>query len=76
MLLLIPEGEAGQLYCQSALRIRTVLVYTGKDGKEQLQANLEKVLEEIEDVRSRCLRYCANEDTFVGQNPDAPPTHR
>ncbi len=40
MLLLIPEGEEGQVYCQSALRIRTVLVYTGKDGKEQLQANL------------------------------------
>ena len=34
MLLLIPEGEEGQFYCQSALRIRTVLVYTGKDGKE------------------------------------------
>ncbi len=27
MLLLIPEGEEGQFYCQSALRIRTVLVY-------------------------------------------------
>ncbi len=23
-------------------------------------------------MRSRSLRYCANEDTFVGQNPDAP----
>jgi hypothetical protein len=47
MLLLIPEGEDGQFYCQSALRIRTVLVYTGKDGKKQLQANLGKVIEEI-----------------------------
>jgi hypothetical protein len=72
MLLLIPEGEEGQLYCQSALRIRTVLVYTGKDGKEQLQANLDKVMEEIEDVRNRGLRYCAKADTFVGQDPDAP----
>ncbi len=72
MLLLIPEGEEGQFYCQSALRIRTVLVYTGKDGKEQLQANLGKVMEEIEDVRARGLRYCAREDTFVGQDPDAP----
>ena len=72
MLLLIPEGEEGQFYCQSALRIRTVLVYSGKDGKEQLQTNLEKVLDEIEDVKSRGLRYCAKEDTFVGQDPDAP----
>jgi hypothetical protein len=39
------------------LRIRTVLIYTGKDGKEQLQANLGKVMEEIEDVRVRGLRY-------------------
>ena len=71
MLLLIPEGEEGQFYCQSALRIRTVLVYTGKDGKEQLQANLEKVMEEIEDVLVRGLRYCAKADTFVGQDPGA-----
>jgi hypothetical protein len=51
-----------------------VLVYTGKDGKEQLQANLEKVLEEIEDVLpvSRGLRYCAKEDSFVGQDAAAP----
>jgi len=72
MLLLSPESEEGQFYCQSALRIRTVLVYTGKDGKEQLQANLDKVLEEIEDVQARGLRYSASEDTFVGQDPTAP----
>ncbi len=29
-------------------------------------------MEEIEDVRARGLRYCAREDTFVGQDPDAP----
>ncbi len=33
MLLLIQEGEEGQFYCQSGLLIRTVLIYTGKDGK-------------------------------------------
>jgi hypothetical protein len=72
MLLLIPEGEEGKFYCQSALRIRTVLVYTGKDGKEQLQANLDKVMEEIEEVSANGLRYCAKEDTYVGQDPKAP----
>ena len=72
MLLLIPDGEEGQVYCQSALRIRTVLIYTGKDGKEQLQANLGKVMEEIQDVLDRGLRYCAKADTFVGQDPGAP----
>jgi hypothetical protein len=73
MLLLIPEGEEAQ----SALCIRTMLVYTGKDGKEQLQVNLDKVMEEIrvEGVRARSLRYCAKEDNLVGQesqDPDEP----
>ncbi len=65
MLLLMPEGEEGQFYCQSALRNRTVLVYTGKDGKEQLHANLDKVMEEIEEVSANGLHYCAKEDTYV-----------
>ncbi len=56
MLVLIPEGEKGQFYCQSALRIRIVLVYTGTDGKEQLQAYLDKVMEEIEEVSANGLR--------------------
>jgi hypothetical protein len=79
MLLLNSEGKEGQFFCQSALRIqvRTVLVYTSKDGKEQLQANLGKVLEEtheIEDMLARLssLRYCASVDSFVGQDPTAP----
>ena len=72
MLLIIPEGADGQLYCQSAMRIRTVLVYTGKDGKEQLQANLERVLQDMEDVRVRGLRYSAEHDSYLGQNPDDP----
>ncbi len=71
MLLLIQEGEEGQFYCQSGLLIRTVLIYTGKDGKEQLLANPDKNLEEIEDFRASCLRYCAKEDTFVSQDPTA-----
>jgi hypothetical protein len=59
MLLLIPEGFKGPFYGQSAMRIWTVLVYTGKDGKEQLQVNLEKVLEKIQDVLARCMHHCA-----------------
>ena len=69
MLLLILEGKEGLFYCQSALLIRTVLVYNSKDGKEQLQANLDKILDEIEDV-VRCLRYCTKE--HFGQDPAAP----
>jgi hypothetical protein len=67
MCLLIPLGPEGQLYCQSALRIRTIIVYTGKDSKEMVQENLKRVLEEIEDLRVHGLRYSAKHDTFLNQ---------
>jgi hypothetical protein len=67
MLLIIPHGQEGRLYCQSALRIRTVIVYTGKDSKELVQANFSQILEELEDVREHGLRYTATEDTFLKQ---------
>jgi hypothetical protein len=53
------------------MRIRTVLVYTGKDGKEQVQANLKRILQDLEDVRDRGLRYCWEKDTYLGQDPGA-----
>ena len=67
MCLLIPRGPEGQLYCQSALRIRTIIVYTGKDSKEMAQENLKRVIQEIEDLRVHGLRYSAKYDTFLNQ---------
>ena len=67
MCLLIPRGPEGQLYCQSALRIRTIIVYTGKDSKEMAQANLKRVIQEIEDLRVHGLRYSAKHDTFLNK---------
>jgi hypothetical protein len=72
MLLLIPEGREGELYCQSAMLIRTLAVYTGKDSKELLQSNLETMLKQMEEVRASGLRYCAKLDTFLKQDPEAP----
>ena len=72
MLLLIPEGKEGQLYCQSAKRIRTLAIYTGKDSKELLQSNLATMLEQMEEVRTNGLYYCAEKDTFERQAPGAP----
>ncbi len=34
-----------------------------------LQANQTNVMDKIEDMRDRCMRYCAMEDTIVGQDP-------
>ena len=44
MLLIIPHWQEGRLYCQSALQIRTVIVYTGKDSKELVQANFLQII--------------------------------
>ena len=71
MLLLIPEGREGQLYCQSAMRIRTLAVYTGKDSKELLQSNLAQMLEQMQEVRTNGLRYCSEKDAYLDQNPGA-----
>jgi len=76
MLLIIPRGSDGMLYCQSALRIRTIIVYTGKDSKEMVQRNMKRILDEIEDLRVHGLRYSAEKDTFlnqVGQSGEKAP---
>jgi hypothetical protein len=67
MLLIIPRGPEGMLYCQSALRIRTVIVYTGKDSREMAQENLTRCLKEIQDLVKFGLRYTAEHDTFLNQ---------
>ena len=67
MCLIIPQGPEGQLYCQSALRIRTVIVYTGKDSKEMAQENLMRVIKELQDLQQHGLRYSAKHDTFLNQ---------
>jgi len=68
MLLLIPEGREGELYCQSAMRIRTLMIYTGKDSKELLQKNLDTMLDQMKEVSTNGLRFSAEEDTYLNQN--------
>ena len=42
------EGTECRNHHTTRLVMLLVLVYTGKDGKEQLQANMERVLQDIE----------------------------
>ncbi len=67
MLLIIPHWQEGLLYCQSVLRICTVIVYTGKDSKELVQANFLQIITELEDLLVHGLRYTAEKDTFLQQ---------
>ena len=50
-----------------ALRIRTVIVYSGKDSKEMVQENLRRIIDEIEEIHQHGLRYTAATDTFLNQ---------
>ncbi len=77
MLLLNSEGEEGQFFCQSALRIqvRTVLVYTSKDGKEQLQANLGRSWRRFTRLRTCWLASaaCATAPARTALSARTPP---
>ena len=72
MLLIIPDGAEGQNYCQSCLRIRTVMVITGKDSQENLQANFTQALEQVKEIAKNGLRYSAAHRTFLGQASHTP----
>ena len=52
-------GAEGQNYCQSCLRIRSVMVITGKDSQENVQANFTQALEQLGDIAKNSLRYFA-----------------
>jgi hypothetical protein len=67
MLLLIPVGDEGQTYCQSAIRIRSIVLYNGKDSKDGVRANLTEVLKEIKELEEHGIRYTASKGTFLGQ---------
>ncbi len=60
------------LYCQSALRIRTVIVYTCKDSKEMMmQRNMKRILDEIEDLLVHCLCYSAENLKYTSESGQA-----
>ena len=67
MLLLIPDGEEGQHYNQSCLRIRTVMVLDGKDSEDNVQANFGDALAQIADLVKHGVRYSNEKDTLLGQ---------
>ena len=67
MVLLIPRGIEGQHYCQSCLRIRTVMVLVGKDSQANVQANFSEMLSQAKEIVKNGVRYSAEKQTFMGQ---------
>ena len=61
------KGEDGQYYCQSALRIRTILVWTGKDSADHVKNNMTRLLEEIQEIVNNGLRFNSESNTLLNQ---------
>ena len=66
MMLFIPKGQAGVDRCQSAVHIRTIAVWAGKDSKDNVQRNLIPILEGMADLEKNGILYCPQADTFLG----------
>ena len=63
MLLIIPKGQAGVDRCQKALFQRTVGIWTGKDSRDNVQANMRTFFEEIECLQTNGVVFCPTTDS-------------
>ena len=68
MLLIIPKGPDGVDRCQKAVYQRTVGIWTGKDSRENVQANMRNFFEEIECLQSNGVVFDPRADagSFAG----------
>ena len=66
MMIFIPNGDMGVHRCQSAVHIRTIAVWAGKDSKANVQKNLMPILEGISDLERNGILYSPQADTFLG----------
>ena len=66
MLLIIPKGQDGVDRCQKAVYQRTVGIWTGKDSRENVQANMKTFFQEIESLQAEGVVYSQEADTLLG----------
>jgi hypothetical protein len=57
MLLVIPKGPEGVDRCQKAVYQRTVGIWTGKDSRDNVQANMEAFFREIDSLQTNDVVY-------------------
>ena len=66
MMIFIPKGRTGVDRCQSAVHIRTIAVWAGKDSKANVQKNFIPILAGISDLEQNGILYSPQADTFLG----------
>jgi hypothetical protein len=67
MMQVFKRGEEGSKYCQSALCMRTVGIFIGKDSREGVQTNATEFIQECQDLSSRGVVFNIKKQAFLGQ---------
>ena len=65
MLPIIPK-EDGVDRCQKAVHMRTIGVWTGKDSRDNVQANMGAFFREIDSLQADGVLFCPDEDKLLG----------
>lgn len=66
MLIIIPKGQEGVDRCQKAVYQRTIGVWTGKDSRDNVQANMSWFYDEIESLEQEGVVFCPEADSLLG----------
>jgi len=66
MLIILPKGQEGVDRCQKAVYQRTIGVWTGKDSRDNVQANMQFFFQEIEDLEKQGVVFCPEKDSLLG----------
>ena len=66
MLIILPKGQEGVDRCQKAVYQRTIGVWTGKDSRDNVQANMKALFEEIELLEREGVVFCPEKDSLLG----------
>ena len=66
MLIILPKGKEGVDRCQTAVYQRTIGIWTGKDSRDNVQANMGRFYQEIEELETDGVLYSVSEGTLLG----------
>ena len=67
MMHIFRKGPEGPENCQNALCIITLGIWTGKDSRLNVQANMEKFFQELQVLATDGVLYSVANETFLGQ---------
>ena len=64
MIILIVEGEEGELICQMVLRIKTVALWSGKDTPDLVERNFTELMNDMHKLERSGKVYDHDCDTY------------